>query len=283
MENRDYRIIGDSCCDYTEELDLGFIHRVPLTIELGGREYVDNEALDCDMLVREMAACPEAPKSACPTPGAFAGAIGEYDEAYIVTLSANVSGTYGSAVLGAEMAREAKPGRRVHVFNSRSAAAGEVAICCKIRQLVSEGLSFERVVEKTEEYISGMNTFFVLETLEVFRKNGRLTHLQSIATAALRLRMIMGASSEGEIVVRGKALSMARALKGMVEQVKEKVEQRLEGHEELFITHCACRERAEEVREMLRRACPSLKRITILRSSGISTMYANAGGIIVSF
>jgi len=279
-----YIIIGDSCCDYTGDERLSFLTRVPLTIELGDKRYTDDEALNCGGLLSDMASSPDAPKSACPAPSAFAEAIGDCREAYIVTLSEAVSGTYNSAELGARMAKAERPELNVHVFNSHSAAAGEIAVCCKIKELLDQGACFAEVVEKTEEYIRGFTTFFVLETLDVFRKNGRLSHLQSIATAALRIKLIMGADEKGAIVIRGKALTMKRALKGLVEQIKERYEGNVEaGHDSLYITHCACAERATELRDAILESCTAVKEVVICRAGGISTIYANAGGVIVGF
>ena len=43
-----YRIIGDSCCDYTTEPGvLDFLTRVPLSIDLGGKTYIDDGTMDC--------------------------------------------------------------------------------------------------------------------------------------------------------------------------------------------------------------------------------------------
>lgn len=279
-----YIIIGDSCCDYTDDERLNFITRVPLSIQLDGKEYVDDESLDCTELIEKISMSPQAPKSACPAPSSFTAAIGNHSDAYIVTLSDKVSGTYNSALLGAEMAKEENPLLNVHVFNSHSAAAGEIAVCCKIRELIEQGLSFDAVVEKVEKYIQRLTTFFVLETLDVFRKNGRLSHLQAIATAALKIRLIMGADDDGAIVIRGKALTMSRALKGLIDQIKARCEQLSEsGHEILYITHCACRERADELKTMIMDLCPAIKDIIICTAGGISTIYANAGGVIIGF
>ncbi|MDO5112518.1 MAG: DegV family protein [Clostridia bacterium] len=279
-----YKIIGDSCCDYTDDVNLDFLIRVPLTVELGDMRYPDDGTLDCDRLLADMAKSDKAPASACPAPAAFAAAIGEAPDAYIVTLSEKVSGTYNSAVLGADAARAENPALNVHVFNSLSAAAGEIAVCCKIKALLDQGMSFAEVVDKTETYVKHLTTFFVLETLDVFRKNGRLSHLQALATAALKIRLIMGADENGAIVMRGKALTMQRALKGLVEQIKARYAELDDaGHEILYITHCACRERAESLRDAILAACPAVKKVVICKAGGLSTMYANAGGIIVGF
>lgn len=283
--SQSYKILADSCCDYVQagEDILSFVTRIPLTINLDGRQYVDDGSLDCAAFLSAMAASRTAPRSACPSPMAFSEACeGPEEDIYIVTLSAKQSGTYDSACTGVEMAKSAHPGKRIHVFNSRSAAAGEVAICLRLNELAGQGLPFDEVVAQGEAFISSMTTDFVLEDLDVFRKNGRLNHLQALATSALRIKLVMGADREGAIVVRAKGLGMPRAVTALVEHVKALYAARPCPERTLVITQCAALERAEEIRGRILEACPFAASL-ICRSGGISTMYANAGGIVLAF
>lgn len=272
-----FKIIGDSCCDYTNEAGgLPWLVRVPLTIELGGASYTDDGSIDCGKLLENMAASPSAPKTACPPPAAFMKEFETDDDVYVVTLSEKVSGTYGSALSAARLYAEETGKKNVHIFNSRSAAAGEIALCIKIRELASSGLAFEDVVLRAEQYAQELTTYFVLETLDVFRKNGRLSHIQSIVTGALRIKLIMGADRDGGIVMCGKALTVPRALSHMAGMITEKHP----GGGRLVITHCNCPDRAEYVRNLLR---ASFDEIIVCAAGGLSTTYANSGGIIVGF
>lgn len=280
-----YKIIADSCCDYVQQGEdiLSFVTRVPLSIDLDGRTFVDDASLDCAAFLADMAKSRTAPRSACPSPMAFAEACkGPEQDIYIVTLSAKVSGTFDSACTGAQMAMAADPEKHVHVFNSHSAAAGEVALCLKLQELAQQGLSFQQVVEAGEAYVASLTTDFVLEDLDVFRKNGRLNHLQAIATSALRIKLVMGADEEGSIVVRAKGLGINRALTALVEHVKSICDSKPCQDRLLVITHCNCLERAEEVRKRILAVCP-FRDSMICRPSGISTMYANDGGIVLAF
>lgn len=280
-----YKILSDSCCDYTTYAEgLPWLERIPLTIELEGQYYIDDPQLDCADLIVKMAASAEAPRSACPSPGIFLEYFekGAADDIYVVTLSEKVSGTYNSACNGAKLFKEAHPERNIHVFNSRSAAAGEVAICLKLYELLNAGYDFATVVEKTEAYIQSLSTLFVLETLEVFKKNGRLSHLQAILTSALKIKLVMGADAEGAIEARAKALSMSQAIMKMVGLVKEKGKEMDFSQRLLVITHCDCPARAERIRDLIRGEC-NFRDILICRAGGISTMYANSGGVVVSF
>lgn len=280
-----YKIISDSCCDYVQHGEdvLSFVTRVPLSIELDGDHFLDNSDLDTDAFVAAIALSKSAPRSACPSPMLFVEACaGEAQDVYIVTLSDKMSGSYASACVGAEEARKIYPQKNIHVFNSLSAACGQVDICLRIQELAEGGMPFAELVKNVEAFILEMATIFVLEDLNVLRKNGRLNHLQALAVNALRIKMVMASDGNGDIAVRAKSIGVNRALSAMVDYIKSIYDARPCPEKTLVITHCACLERAEEICRRILEICPFAKSL-ICRSSGISTMYANAGGIIVAF
>jgi len=280
-----YKVISDSCCDYVQQGEdtLSFVTRIPLSIELEGDHFLDNSELDKAALLAAMAASKSAPRSACPSPMHFAEACnGDEQDVYIVTLSGKLSGSYSSACTGAEMARNEHPEKNIHVFNSLSAACGQVNICLRIRELAEAGLPFENIVAQVEAYILDMSTVFVLEDIDVLRKNGRLTQLQTLAVNALRIKMVLSADGEGGIVLRAKGMGLNRALSAMVDYIKSIYDARPCPDRTLVVTHCACLERAEDICRRILEVCPFAKSL-ICASSGISTIYASAGGIIVAF
>ncbi|MEG2366601.1 MAG: DegV family protein [Oscillospiraceae bacterium] len=279
-----FQIIGDSCCDYPYlGEDYSWLNRVPLTIDLDNETFVDDKSLRSSMLISKMAASRNAPKTACPSPGSFEEAYNcGADDIYVVTLSDKLSGTYNSAVVAASMFKEAHPEKNVFVFSSRSAASGEIAVCHKIYELASAGTPFDEVVKQTLAFVNNMSTSFVLENLDVFRKNGRLNHLQSILTSALKLKLVMGGDETGNICVRGKALSIDRAITKMADLIGEKCKGLNFSARSLFITHCQCPDRARLARDLIMKQV-NFRDCFILTAGGISTTYANAGGIIVAY
>ncbi len=279
-----FQIIGDSCCDYPYLADdFPWLVRVPLTIELDNEIYVDDVNLRCAGLLSKMAASLSAPKSACPSPGNY---LQEYecgaDDIYVVTLSDKLSGSYASAVVAANMFKEKYPERNIFVFTSKSAAAGEIAVCEKLYEWASAGMAFDDVVKAGLKFIDEMNTYFILETLDVFRKNGRLSHLQSLVTSALKLKLIMGGDDTGNICVRGKVLSMDRAISKMAEMISARCDAETAKNKILYITQCQCYDRARKTRDAIMKYTP-FKDCLILRAGGISTIYANAGGQVICF
>lgn len=275
-----FKVVIDSCGELTKEMkESGCFETASLTMQVDEYTIVDDETFDQADFLAKVAASPNCPKSSCPSPEAYRKAFDcEADHIYAVTLSARLSGSYNSAVLGMNLLKEERPNAKIYVFNSRSASIGETLIGLKIQELEEQGLPFEEIVEKVEAYIDSQNTWFVLENLETLRKNGRLSKVKAFVATALKIKPVMVATPEGEIAQLEQARGMNKALTRMVDNIVEK----LENPEEkiLAISHCNCPERAEMVRENLEKRL-NLKKVFVLDTAGISSMYANDGGIII--
>lgn len=72
------------------------------------------------------------------------------------------------------------------------------------------GCSFEEVVEKTEQFVDGLDTYFVLESLETRCKNGRLSGIKAFVASALNIKPVMGATPEGSICQLGQAGALTK-------------------------------------------------------------------------
>lgn len=277
-----YKIIIDSCGELPEELKAdGHFCNVPLEIEVDGYHITDDETFDQKDFLQRVKNCIHSPKSACPSPERYMTAFeGEAEHVYVITLSGKLSGSYNSAVLAAQLYNEEhEEGKQIHVFNSRSASIGETLIGLKVQEMEENGLAFEQVVEQVEEYIASMNTFFVLETLETLRKAGRLSNLKALVANTLNIKPVMGSTKEGMIQQLGQARGMKKALNKMVEdmlKVTKNCENRV-----LAIAHCNCPERAEFVKEAIEKVA-KFKKIVIVNTAGVSSMYANDGGLIMA-
>lgn len=274
-----YKIIIDRCGEFIEEWkeDSRF-ESVPLTLNVGGEMIIDDETFDQESFIKKVAACPECPKSACPSPERYMKAYDcDADHIYAVTLSSELSGSYNSAVLGKNLLLEEHPEKKVYVFNSRSASVGETLIGMKIQECEENGLSFEETIEAVEAYIESQNTFFVLDDLETLRKNGRLSKVKSLVASALKIKPVMGSTPEGTICQLDQARGINKALVKMSQNIVVKAENSQD--KVLAISHCNCRERAELLKNALLEKI-SVKDVVILDTAGVSTMYANNGGVI---
>ncbi len=275
-----YTIVMDSCGERTQEMKQDpRIVSAPLTMQLDEYSFVDDDTFDQADFLRKIAASPNCPKSACPSPDYYKDAFDQGTErAYAVTLSAELSGSYNSAMLARKLLLEEKPEMKIHVFNSRSASIGETLITRKIQECEEAGMEFEQLVETVESYIDGQNTYFVLENLETLRKNGRLSNLKAFVASALKIKPVMKATPEGTIVQLDQARGINKALVKLVNYLAEDVENPEE--KVLALSHCNCPDRAKMVRDAILERIP-VKDVILLDSAGITTMYANDGGVVV--
>lgn len=275
-----YKIVIDSCGELLDEWkqDTRF-ESVPLTLTVGNENIIDDSTFDQADFLKKVADCPECPKSACPSPERYRKAFDcDADHVYCVTLSAELSGSYNSAMLGRSLVEEKHPGKKIHIFNSCSASVGETLIALKIQECEEKGMDYKQTIDTVEHYISQQNTFFVLENLETLRKNGRLSRVKALVASALKIKPVMSATQEGTICQLDQARGMNKALVKMVEHIQEVTTDSV--NRTLAISHCNCAQRAQMLKEALEEKM-NLKKILVLDTAGVSSMYANDGGIIV--
>ncbi|MFA9466237.1 MAG: DegV family protein [Velocimicrobium sp.] len=274
-----YKIIGDSCTDLTiEQRKEGSFEIVPLTLQIGNEFFVDDETFNQKEFIVKMSASSSSPKSACPAPESYMKLFDQADDIYIVTLSAVLSGSNNSAELAKKIYIEQNGNKNIAVFDSKSASGGQTLIAMKIQELADKGFSFEQVVIQVEKFRDEMFTYFVLESLENLRKNGRLSNMKAFIASALNIKPIMIGNDEGNIDKVDQARGMKKALIRMADIIANKVRNSQE--RTVAIAHCNNYERALFVQEELKKRV-DFKDYIIMDTQGVSTLYANNGGIIV--
>lgn len=278
-------ILADSCCDLSPELLKKTQARVaPLTITIDDTHYVDDGTVDIPPYLAAMKASKNPVRSACPSPDLYAEDIkAADDDCFIITLSSKLSGSHNAALLGVQLAEEDMPEKKVHVFDSESASAGETYLALMIHDLIAAGKSFEQIVETVEEKIRSMHTLFVLDSLDNLVKNGRISKTVALLANVLSIRLLMSDDGHGAI----KNISKARGIKGALTQMVETCRKHTEGlaaaSQRLVISYCNCPERARQVRDMIREKCPAIGEIVMTPTSALSSMYANDGGVVIAY
>ena len=88
------------------------------------------------------------------------------------------------------------------------------------------------------------------------------------------------AAEDGEIIKIDQVRGHNRALTRMIEYIEKDAKD--VAHKVLGISHCNNRERAELVKQEILKRLP-FRECIIVNTAGVSTLYANDGGIIVSY
>lgn len=275
-----YKIIVDSCCELPEKYkkDKRF-EIIPLGLEVGDYRIMDDESFNQKEFLEKVAACPTCPKSSCPSPERYREAYHcDADDIFVVTLSDKLSGSYNSAVLGKSLYHEKYGKKNIFVCDSQSASCGETQIAMKAMELEEASVPFEEIVKRLEAFRDEMNTYFVLDNLETLRKNGRLSSAKALVASTLNIKPVMGAL-EGNIIQKSQAIGIKKGLLKMAQTVVREVKN--PGEKTLMITHCACPDRAVMVKESILEKI-KVKGVLIMDTAGISSMYANDGGVIVT-
>lgn len=202
------RIITDSSADL--RMGLGAeIPFVPLTINFGEEEFVDNVTMSRREFYEHLRVCKELPKTSQPTPDAFAQAyqkaVDAGEKVVVLTISSKLSGTFQSA----NIAAMDFPGQ-VYVVDTRSAAIGVGVLAEYANGLAKQGLSAEEIVAKLETEKHNVVLLAALDTLDYLVRGGRLSKAAGIAGGLLNIKPVITLEN-GEIIVAGKARGTKQA------------------------------------------------------------------------
>ena len=280
----DYKIIADSSCELPKALrsDERF-SLVPFNMEVDGVTYKDTGSLNIRKFLDSIAGSKTCPRSSCPSPDLFMRQFDtDANRIYIITISSKLSGCYNSAIAAKAMYEEEHHDKQIMVIDSRSASGGECLLALKAMELEEAGYSFDEIAVRLENYRDHLSTYFVLDNIETLRKNGRLSRLRALAANTLNIKPLL-AGNGGDIVQLDRAIGLRKAWDQMVRRIaREAADLTDEGTRRLIITHCNNFKGAVKVRDMLK-SCTHFKEYIIMNTSGLSSLYANEGGIIVVY
>lgn len=275
-----WRIISDSSCDIFDldhKPDDLYFSTVPFVITVDDRDFVDDDTVDVNELVSAMSVSKKSFTS-CPSPAEWIREFGEEGDIFAVTISANLSGSYNSACTAKQMVLEEDPDRKIEILNSRGTGPSLNMIIYKLRDLISQGLTFEEVCQKIHEYMEDHKLIFALSSYHNLVNNGRMPKIAGIVLGHLGLWGVGIASEEGTIKMKKIAKGGKRTLQVIMNDFKERVADK--GC--VVISHCQNEEFATNLKKAVMNAYPDME-VRIMHTRGLCSYYAEQGGIIVGF
>lgn len=277
-----WNIVSDSSCDLRAgAVESGQVRfeLVPLRIQVGEREFLDNDDLVIPDLLDAMAQEKGASSTACPSPAAFARAFEQGDATVCFTISANLSGTYNAAVLAREMVLEAHPEKQICVIDSKATAGAMVLLIRRARQLIEDGGEFEEVCDQLRLYQAALRTAFTLECYDNLIKNGRMRPLVGNLLKTLGIHIIADATPQGTIHVAGKAKGETKTYRALTALMRESKD--CTGAE-VVISHCENLAGALKLKQHILEELP-VKSVDILSCRGLTSFYAMEKGLILGY
>lgn len=277
-----WRLVADSSCDLDprdfDGIEPGFA-TVPLKILVGDTEFVDLPSTDPLRMLEAMRHNRGPSSSSCPAPEAFAEQFRRAKNCIAVTISSGLSGTYNSAIQAMRMVLDEDPDHHIHIVDSRATAGVMVLLLRQLRQLIAQDLSFESIVEQIEHYRNGLRILFSLASFENLIRNGRMTRMTGLLATALSIRPVAINSLQGQIQMLEKPRGEKRAIERMVALMGEIKD--LTG-KTAIITHVDNLPAAQAMRAAIEKAY-AVSEVVILRSSCLTSYYADDKGLMLSF
>ena len=248
-----------------------------MVISTDEKEYRDNENLDVKQMVDELAIYKGRSGTACPGVGEWLESFGEAEEVYCTTITAQLSGSYNAAMTAKDQYEEEHPGRKVFVFDSRSAGPEMKLILEKMRELVHAGLDFDTITQKIAEYKEKTSIAFCLESVRNLANNGRINPAVAAMLGMLGIRII-GDATGGVLNPTDKVRGDKKAIAKLVENMKKA------GYvgKKVYIDHCYNEASAVALKNALLAEFPNAD-IRIALTKGLCSFYAEKGGLMIGF
>lgn len=279
-----WNIVSDSSCDLrTTDFKSNCVQfeTVPLRLQVGEREFLDNDDLEIPELLTAMDAEKNAASTACPSPAAFARAFEKGDRTVCFTISANLSGTYNAAVMGREMVLEEHPEKQICVIDSKATAGAMVLLIRRARELMEADTAgdFEGICNQLRIYQAALRTCFTLENFDNLIKNGRMRPLVGTLLHSLGIHVIADATPQGTIHVADKARGEAKTYKAITTLMRDSKDC---AGAEVVISHCENLPGALKLKERILADLP-VKGVDIISCRGLTTFYAMEKGLIIGY
>lgn len=198
------KILVDSTFDFTHEQlkELG-LEAVRLHVRFGNDEYIDGETMLPQQFYERLVESDELPTTSQASPADFTEAYERMtangDEVVALTISAELSGTYQSAMIAAADF----PGK-VYVVDSRNVTLGAQILARYACTLAAKGMGAEAMAAELTAARERIHLIALLDTLEYLKRGGRISSAAALAGGILSIKPVI-TIRDGAVAVIGKA------------------------------------------------------------------------------
>ncbi len=215
--------VSTGCLDYLE-LNHTNLFMIRCKMIMGENTYDDFIDITAEQFYRALEEDKSLiPRSSMPSIGSIDATLktiedSGYTDVIMISISSALSGTYQTCL----MAKNAYQGQlKIHVLDSKNAAISEGFISLEALRLIQERKTVNDVLSYLNRLILSRKQYFMVDSLRLLVKNGRLSNAAGFLGSMLKIKPILQVNDEGKIVPFEKVRTQRKALEKMVELVIE--------------------------------------------------------------
>jgi DegV family protein with EDD domain len=267
-------IFTDSTSDLGEFAAQHRVSVIPLSVTLGGRNYLDGVDIQAAQLFDLVSQVGELPKTAAPS-------VGEYRKAFEAAqgecIYVGISSRLSASVQNARLAAEMLPAGRVRVIDSLNLSTGIGLLALRAAELRDRGLDAAQVEKELLATIAKVHASFMVDTMDYLYKGGRCSALQALAGSMLKIRPVIEVRGDGTLGVREKARGVRqKGLDLLLDDFAAHLPKL--DRSRVFVTHAAAPEDARMLADAVRRlAAP--KEVCITTAGSVISSHCGPGTI----
>jgi len=199
------------------------IHIVPLVVTLDGKSYREGVDIKPEDFYPILIESGNLPITSQPSAGEFAdlyrGLAAKDPDILSIHMTSGLSGTYNSALAGAEMVPEANV---THIdTKTLSAAAGWVVKSAA--RAVKAGWAKDKILDLTQRIGDACDSIYTLDELKYLIHGGRISHMKGIIASLINIKPMIGVEKvNGTYEQLGQVRTFKGALKGLVKVMGRK-------------------------------------------------------------
>jgi DegV family protein with EDD domain len=217
------QIVTDRGCDISDEQLNGIeIHFAPMHLTLDGKNYSSGENISSAEFYDLLETTEGLPVTSQAVSGDFAAIyknLAKTDpEILSIHISSGLSGTYQSAIAGAQMVPEA----HVTHWDTKTLSGPEAWQVEAAAHAAKNGWQMNEILGLLQRIRNAAEGMFTVESLRYLIHGGRISHIQGLIASLLQIRPVIGVGKEdGKYYTLAKERTTQKALQKMAQAITQ--------------------------------------------------------------
>jgi len=193
----------------------------------------------------------------------FSSLLSTGKDVIFLDMSQKMSVSYQKALIGADLARQDHPDRKLYVMDTLCISGGLGTLVANMVSRMEAGMSYDEVIAWGEANKLKIAHRFTVDDLNYLKAGGRVSNASALVGSILSVKPVLYVPDVGTLDVAKKVRGRKAALASIIDSIKADLSEVDCSDAEMHILHADCLADAEFVRDEVRKAFPHLGEITI--------------------